>query len=156
MTKKIYEAEDAIFEFDEQNATLIFTWKGEVSEHSAKKVLTLANKAAYLTEKVHWLIDRRQLKAYSPEARIWIKNDFVNKIGKELIQKTDKMAAVLSNDPMAQLSSRVLIELLKEQNPEIAYEEFDVVIPASNWLIGQTNKKEEEEVPKKKRGFFRR
>jgi len=54
--KTIYEAEDAIFKFDEEKATLIFTWKGEVSEHSAKKVLTLANMAAYLTDKVHWLI----------------------------------------------------------------------------------------------------
>ncbi|MGL1888788.1 MAG: hypothetical protein OCD76_19915 [Reichenbachiella sp.] len=150
--KRIFEADDAIFDFDEDSATLSFTWKGIVSESTAKTVLTRAIKAAYLLENIHWLIDRRQLEAYAPEARIWIKNDFVNGKGKELIQKTDKMAAVLAHDPMAQVSSKVMINLLREQNPKIEYKEFDVVAPASNWLIGLPPKEEK----KKKRGFFSR
>ncbi|UXP30803.1 hypothetical protein N6H18_10605 [Reichenbachiella agarivorans] len=149
--KTIHEAEDAVLQFDEEQSTVVFTWKGIVSEASIIKVLSLAAKASYLTDSIHWMIDRRQLEAYDPGGRIWVKNDFVNKIGKELIQKTDKIAAVVAHDPMAQLSSNVLIDLLIEHNPKIEFKEFDMPFPASNWL---TAKPEEPET--KKKGFFSR
>ncbi|SHK26242.1 hypothetical protein SAMN04488028_1045 [Reichenbachiella agariperforans] len=152
--KTIYEANDAILEFDEEKTTLYITWKGEVSETSVIKVLSLAAKASYLTDTIHWLIDRRQLESYEAEARIWVKNDFIDKVGKELIQKTDKIAAVMSDSAMAQVSSNVLIDLIVEQNPNIAFKEFDMVLPASNWLIGSVEETKEE--PKKKKGFFSR
>ncbi|PIB34339.1 hypothetical protein BFP72_02330 [Reichenbachiella sp. 5M10] len=148
--KTIHEAEDAVLEFDDVQSILVFTWKGVVSEASVTKVLTLAAKAAYMTESIHWLIDRRQLEAYDAGARIWVKTNFLNKVGKELIQKTDKIGAVMAHDPMAQVSSNVLIDLLIEQNKQIKFQEFDSPIPASNWLSGQT---EEAPTPKKRRFF---
>ncbi|MCV9389077.1 hypothetical protein [Reichenbachiella ulvae] len=150
--KKLHEAEDGILEFDEEKSTLIFTWKGEVSEDTVVRIFKQAAKAAMMVDSIHWLIDRRKLEEYDAGARIWIKNDFINKYGEELIEKTDKIAAVISDNAMAQVSSNVLIDLIAEKNPEINFQQFDTPIPASNWLIGQVPKEE----PKKKKGFFRR
>lgn len=151
--KKLHEAENATLNFDEEKSTLIFTWKGVVDEPTVTRVFKQAAKAAMLSDTLHWLIDRRELEEYEAGARIWIKNDFINKVGLELIQKTDKIAAVMSDNAMAQVSSNVLIDLIMEQNPNINFQEFDMTTPASNWLIG---KKEEVEPEKKKKGFFRR
>ncbi|MEO9967500.1 MAG: hypothetical protein ABJF11_17015 [Reichenbachiella sp.] len=134
--KVIFEAEDAIFQFDEENTTFQFGWKGTVGLASMQKVMRMAVGIALELEHVHWLVDRRALEGYSPECRIWIKNDFVQSEGKEMLVKIDKIAVLESESPMATLSSNVLAETIKKVNPSIESKTFDYVQPASNWLAG--------------------
>lgn len=150
--RTVFEAPDAKFEVDEIHSIFSFTWKGTVSEESVKKIMTLASKAGVLLEEVHWFLDRRKLDGYSPEARIWLKNDFMNEVGKDLISKTDRIAAVNSHSPMSQVSSNVLIDALKRLNDKIEYQEFDMPLPGLNWL--QNIIEEPAPVKKKKRRFF--
>ena len=114
----LFEADDAILQFDEQNNIYQFGWKGTVGYVSASQTLSLAAELSKDLEKVHWLVDRRNLDGYSPEARIWIKDDFVNKVGKDLIMKIDKIAVMESESPIANLSSSVLSKAILEVNPE--------------------------------------
>jgi len=148
----LFEAKDAKFRYDEANSIFEFTWIGTVSLKSVVELLTLASDQAADMSVVHWLIDRSRLVAYTPEARIWIKNQFVNVIGIGMIQKIDKMAAIDSPDPMAQVSSAVLAKAIREMNSEIKGKEFDYPTVALNWLKGIEPKQGK---PKKK-GFFRR
>lgn len=151
--RTIFEANDAKFEVDDDLSIFSFTWNGVVSETSVKKIFSVASRACAVMESLHWLIDRRNLEGYSPEARVWIKENLIQKLGKELIDKTDKIAAVESESAIAQVSSNVLIDAIRKVNPKIEYQEFDIPGPASNWLLGQT---EEAPVEKKRRGLFRR
>ncbi|MFY0624743.1 MAG: hypothetical protein JXR07_00495 [Reichenbachiella sp.] len=151
--RTVFEAPDATFEVDEIHSIFSFSWNGIVSEKSVKRVMTLASKSSAILEDVHWFIDRRNLEGYSPEARIWLKNEFVNEVGKELISKTDRIAAVNSDSPMSKLSSNVLIDALKKINSDIDYQEFDIPKPALNWL---QNIIEDVKPSKKKRRFFGR
>lgn len=134
--KVLFEAEDAIFQFDEDHTTFLFGWKGTVGLASMQKVMQMATEIAENFDNVHWLVDRRALEGYSPECRIWIKNDFVQKDGKEMLVKIDKIAVLESASPMATLSSNILAETIKKVNPSIESKAFDYVQPASNWLAG--------------------
>ncbi|MEO9806633.1 MAG: hypothetical protein ABJF04_25455 [Reichenbachiella sp.] len=134
--KTLFEAEDAIFQFDEDNTTFQFGWKGTVGLVSMQKIMRMATEIASDFKNVHWLVDRRALEGYSPECRIWIKNDFVQKDGKEMLVKIDKIAVLESESPMATLSSNVLADAIKKVNPSIESKTFDYVQPASNWLAG--------------------
>lgn len=147
--KTLFEAEDAIFQFDEDNTTFQFGWKGTVGLVSMQKVMRMATEIAKAHDNVHWLVDRRSLEGYSPECRIWIKNDFVQKEGREMLLKIDKIAVLESKSPMATLSSNVLAEAIKKTNPSIESKAFDYVQPASNWLAGITP----EPVAEKKSGL---
>ena len=151
--QKAFSAPDANFEIDLENSLFTFAWKGTVSEKSVKRILTLASNASSDMKSCHWLIDRRELDGYSPEARIWIKNNFMKATGTDLISKTDKIAAINSESAMAQVSSNVLIDALQKLNPKIGYKEFDMPAPAINWLSGKSDPLPE---VKKKRGLFGR
>lgn len=151
--KTLFEAPDAKFRFDEANSIFEFTWVGTVSEKSAVRVLTLASQAAEEMEVVHWLSDRSKLEGYDGGARIWIKNDFVKSTGKKMLAKIDKIAVLSSENPMAQLASGVLSQVIREKNPNIQGKEFDYSGAAMNWLKGIVPQEEE---PKKKKGLFRR
>lgn len=134
--KTLFEAKDAIFQFDEENSTFQFGWKGTVSLSSMQQLMRLAIEIAQELPSVHWLVDRRSLEGYAPECRIWIKNDFVQNEGNEMIKKIDKIAVLESESPMATLSSNVLADAIKNVNPSIESKAFDYVQPASNWLAG--------------------
>lgn len=134
--KIIFEAKDAVFQFDEENSTFQFGWKGTVSLASMQKVMLSATELAKGMKSVHWLVDRRSLEGYTPECRIWIKNDFSQDKGKEMILKIDKIAVLESESPMATLSSNVLAESIKKVNPSIESKAFDYAKSASNWLAG--------------------
>ncbi|MEP2024479.1 MAG: hypothetical protein ABJH98_13815 [Reichenbachiella sp.] len=134
--KTLFEAEDAIFQFDEDNTTFQFGWKGTVGLASMQKIMRMAIAIAKEHENVHWLVDRRSLEGYDGECRIWIKNDFVNKEGKDMILKIDKIAVLESESPMATIASNVLAEAIKKVNPSIESQKFDYTQPASNWLAG--------------------
>lgn len=151
--RTIYESEDARFEVDDDLSIFSFTWIGTVGETSVKKIFNIASRACVVMDSLHWLIDRRKLDGYSPEARLWIKEKLIQSLGKELLAKTDNIAAIHSQSPMAQVSSNVLIDALRKVNPKIEYKEFDIPGPASNWLIGK-----EDEVPEKpkRKGLFGR
>lgn len=132
----IFEAKDAVFQFDEENSTFQFGWNGTVSLASMQKVMMAATELATEMESVHWLVDRRSLEGYTPECRIWIKNDFSQNDGQQMIKKIDKIAVLESESPMATLSSNVLAESIKKVNPNIESRAFDYAQPASNWLAG--------------------
>lgn len=134
--KILFEAEDAIFQFDEENTTFQFGWKGTVGLKSMQKVMRMATEIAKEHDNVHWLVDRRALEGYDGECRIWIKSDFVSKEGKEMIMKIDKIAVLESESPMATIASNVLAEAIKKVNPSIESKAFDYAQPASNWLAG--------------------
>ena len=134
--KTLFEAEDAIFQFDEDNTTFQFGWKGTVGLDSMQKIMRMASEIAKEHTNVHWLVDRRALEGYDGECRIWIKNDFVNKEGTEMLKKIDKIAVLESESPMATISSNVLAEAIKKINPSIESKVFDYTQPASNWLAG--------------------
>ncbi|UXX77778.1 hypothetical protein N7E81_10390 [Reichenbachiella carrageenanivorans] len=148
--KILFEADDAIFQFDEEHTTFQFGWKGIVELTSMQQVMRMATEIAKEHENVHWLVDRRTLEGYTPECRIWIKNDFVTKEGKEMIMKIDKIAVLESESVMAAISSNILAEAIKKVNPSIESETFDFALPASNWLAGIVP---EPEAPKKKSGL---
>lgn len=134
--KILFEADDAIFQFDEDNTTFQFGWKGTVGLPSMQKIMRMASEIAESFKTVHWLVDRRALEGYDAECRIWIKNDFVNKEGTEMLKKIDKIAVLESESPMATISSNVLAEAIKKVNPSIESKVFDYAQPASNWLAG--------------------
>lgn len=136
--KILFEADDAVFQFDEENHTFLFGWKGTVSYPSIRKAMLIAIDMAKDLDKVHWLIDRRNLEGYAGEARIWIKNEFILNQGKSMIAKIDKIAAIESESAMGKLSSNVLTAAIKKANPSIETKEFDYPQPASNWLAGIT------------------
>ncbi len=150
---KEFSAPDAHLLIEEDKSLFTFTWKGTVSEKTVRRILTLASNVGEDLDKVHWLIDRTNLDGYSAEARIWLKNNFMQGTGTDFINKTDKIAAVNSNSAIAQVSSNVLIDALQKINSNIEYKEFDMKGPAINWLLGIEEEKTE---PKKKRGLFRR
>jgi hypothetical protein len=152
----LFEADDAILQFDEQNNIYQFGWKGTVGYVSASQTLSLAAELSKDLEKVHWLVDRRNLDGYSPEARIWIKDDFVNKVGKDLIMKIDKIAVMESESPIANLSSSVLSKAILEVNPKIEAKVFDYTQPASNWLTGKVVEMPKEEKSKVRKLFSRK
>jgi len=151
--KTLYEAEDAIFQFDKGNVTFQFSWRGTVGLTSMQKIMRMATEIAKEYQNVHWLVDRRSLEGYSAECRIWIKNDFITKEGKDMLVKVDKIAVLESESPIATLSSNILAEAIKKANPSIESKFFDYTQPASNWLAGIVV----EASPEKKsklRGFF--
>lgn len=148
--KTLFEAEDAIFQFDEENTTFQFGWKGTVGLASMQKIMRMATEIAKKHENVHWLVDRRALEGYDAECRIWIKNDFVKKDGKDMILKIDKIAVLESESPMATIASNVLAEAIKNVNPSIESKTFDYAQPASNWLAGIVA---QEPVVEKKKGL---
>ena len=134
--RTLFEAADAIFQFDEENTTFQFGWKGTVGLASMQQVMRMASEIANGHKSVHWLVDRRALEGYDPECRIWIKNEFVNKEGRDMILKIDKIAVLESESPMATIASNVLADAIKKVNPSIESRAFDYAQPASNWLAG--------------------
>ena len=119
--KILFEADDAVFQFDEENHTFQFGWKGTVTYPSIRRVMLMAIDVAKNMDKVHWLIDRRDLDSYEAEARIWIKNEFILNQGKSMIGKIDKIAAIESQSQMGKLASNVLTAAIKKENPAIVW-----------------------------------
>lgn len=156
--KLIFKAEDAAFEVDRELETFYFTWHGEVSEKSARRILSRASEACALLKNVNWFIDRRKSAGFSGEARIWIKTEFLEDIGKDLIEKTLKIAALNSSHPIAELSANVLLEAITTINPSIEYKAFEMPGTAKKWLVGEACEGVGEDEPqkKKRRRFFGR
>lgn len=153
--KTLFESPDAIFQCDEERHIFQFGWKGNVSLTSMRKVMLMANDIAEELDQVHWLVDRRALEGYSPECRIWIKHDFVQKEGITMIKKVDKIAVLESESPIATISSNILAESIKKANPEITSKTFDYLQSASNWLAGAVPTPAKEKTSKLKKLFGR-
>lgn len=136
----VHEAEDAIFMVDDEKNVFSFTWKGTVTEETAKRILGIAAKAAATMDSAHWIIDRTEQEGYTTEARVWIKTKFLESLGKELINKTEKIAAVKSNFTISEISSGVIMDTIMEINPDITYQKFESPLAAKNWIIKDKKK----------------
>ena len=131
----LFEAEDAILKYDEASHLFKFIWSGVISLDTLKRVVM---ETAHIVEKVDsasLFFDRRNLESYSPEAKDWIKNDFMKKDGKRLMKKIDKIVAVSSKSVFAQLVSTLLVGVLRLYNRSIKYKVFDTEKEALDWVL---------------------
>ncbi|WP_109832121.1 hypothetical protein [Reichenbachiella versicolor] len=136
----IHEAEDGIFELDEEKHIFSITWKDTVSEATVSRILGLAAKAVSAMEVVHWILDRREQDGFTPEARVWIKTRFLENMGIEAMQKTDRMAGINSLHEITEITSDILMESIKKINPDIVYHKFESPILAQEWVTGNEKK----------------
>lgn len=132
--KVLFEADDATLKFDEHNSIFTFVWNGTISLNTLKSVVLETARHVDKMESASLFFDRRKLESYAPEAKSWIKNDFMKKDGKILIKKIDKIAAVNSKSTFAQLLSTLLVGVLRLYNRNIDYKVFDEPSPALDWL----------------------
>ena len=133
----LYESENATLKYDENNQLFKFIWNGVISLETLKRVVM---ETAHIVEKVDsasLFFDRRELESYSPEAKDWIKNDFMKKDGKRLMKKIDKIAAVSSKSVFAQLVSTLLVGVLRLYNRSIKYKVFESENAASEWILNK-------------------
>ena len=153
--KVIHEAADGVFKVDDENDIYSFTWIGTVSEETTKRILSVASKAIAAKDKINWLVDRHEQDGFTPEARVWIKTRFITDLGIELIKKTHKVAAIVSQHEITEITSSVMMDAIQKVNPRIEYRSFDGAGYALNWLTSglQPSQKSKSERLKK---LFRR
>lgn len=133
----LYEADDAVLKYDDEKRIFKFIWNGVVSHDTLKPLVLTACRITENIDRADIIFDRRKLESYSPDARIWLKHDFMKNDGKRLMKKIHKIAAINSSSSFAQVVSTVLVGALKFYNKDIKYKIFEDDDRAMRWISGQ-------------------
>lgn len=134
--KTLFQAEDAAVYFDENQNIFKFVWNGVVSYKSLKPLVLRVRDQCEKIDHGYFIFDRRNLKSYAADARVWLRHDFFKTDGKRLIQKIDKMAAIDSSSALQQVVSGLIVnKIFKFYNPNIQYKFFAREEEATQWLM---------------------
>lgn len=134
----IYDHKDAKLWYDSDNAILKAKWYGQVGVEGFKGLVLMGAEIMEQVNHAHFIFDRRQFENFSPESRIWLKYDFMNKggDGRRLIRKVKKMAAIKSSSMIGQIAAKVFSKILLFFNPHIEYRTFANEVEAECWIRG--------------------
>ena len=132
--KVLREYSDASLFYDQSNNIVKFVWNGVVSLETLKDLVLVTAEIVDNNNQSYLLFDRRELETYAPDAKDWIKNDFMKGDGKRLMKKIGKIGAISSKSTFAQLVSTLLMGVLKLYNRNMQYKMFDTPEQAIQWL----------------------
>lgn len=132
--KLIVEKKHASLYHDESAKIVMFAWNGTVPLDTLKNLVMTTAELVDNEECKYIMFDRRELESYTPDAKNWLKNDFMKNNGKRLINKIDKIGAVASKSTFARLVSTLLVGVLKFYNKNMQYKMFEEVDEALDWL----------------------
>lgn len=136
MMKLIYEHKEALLWYDEESRIIKAEWIGVVDLEAFCTVLLNGGSILNKIDNAYLILDRRRFENFTPEARIWLKKDFMNRggSGRKLIRRVRKIAAIRSSNPLGQVTVTTMAKLLLFFNPHLDYKTFDEEKEADAWL----------------------
>ena len=137
--EKILEKDRNVLLADKVNGILKVVWTEEVNLNSAKIVL---NQAAMLVGEGNYdkiILDRKSLKQFEVEARVWIKHSFLAKQANELVEKIAKVAAIDPTDVKGAVYANFINTSIKLIFPSITFSRFEEENAAIEWLTRDLN-----------------
>ncbi|MEP1095179.1 MAG: hypothetical protein ABJG78_08725 [Cyclobacteriaceae bacterium] len=120
---------------DYQNKIVKVEWDGIVDLATVNIIL---NKAADLIEVGHCdklLLNRKNLKEFTTEARIWIKQDLLRNRAKKLVNKVVKVATVNSSTAMGGVFANFISTAIKLIFPKLSMVKFSSQQEGLDWLL---------------------
>ncbi|MEP1095856.1 MAG: hypothetical protein ABJG78_12145 [Cyclobacteriaceae bacterium] len=131
----ILELNGSIVAVDYESKIVKIEWHGVVDLDTATELL---EKGADMIESGYCnrlLLNRENLKEFSTEARVWIKQDLLKNRGKRLVRKVGKVATVRSSSAMGSIFANFISSGIQLVFPSLKLSNFDSENEAFDWLV---------------------
>lgn len=132
--EKILEKDQNILMVNRQDGIIKVVWGENVNLTSTKIIL---NKAAILVGEGDYdkiILDRKKLHHFEIEARIWIKNNFLDNKAKKLVQNIVRVAAIDPTDVKGRVFANFVNAGIRLIFPTISLSHFQEEEAAISWL----------------------
>ncbi len=120
---------------DYESKIVKIDWDGKVEVETAREILS---KAADMIEAGHCdklLLNRKELKEFSTEARLWIKEDLLKNRARKLVKYVHKVATVSSKTVMGGIFANFISAGIQLVFPKLKMHKFDTESEAMDWLL---------------------
>ena len=133
--KIVKKLEGSVFSLDPKNKISRISWSGEVSENTARTLLTLGANSVEFHGYNKLILDRRELTEFSTEARVWIKHDLLKTRAKKIVNRVEKVAFIGAKNTRGNIFSNFLSSAIGLVFPKLDMERFQDLRQAVIWLI---------------------
>ncbi len=130
----IREFKGSKFMLDQENRISRVNWYGAVDQETAEIMLKLGGDSVEFQGYRKLILDRRRLKEFDTEARIWMKN-FIKGRAKNIVGGVDKLAMVNRSSGSGSLFANFIGSAIRMVMPNLKIKKFASIYDAIDWAI---------------------
>lgn len=133
----IEEMNGSALMIDYPNKVVKIEWNGVIDLATARTLFNATANAIEhdLADKA--LLNRKNFREFTTEARIWIKHEFIQSRSTRWARKLMKLATVNSTSQIGNVFSNFINRGMQVIFPGVQLSKFDTELDAENWLIGK-------------------
>ncbi|MDW3193639.1 MAG: hypothetical protein R8G66_14810 [Cytophagales bacterium] len=130
----IKEVNGSKFMLDEVNGLSRINWSGSVTKETASVLLELGGDSVEFQGYRKLILDRRGLKEFDTEARIWMKG-FIKGRAKNIVGKVERLAMVNRQTGSGSIFANFIGSAIKMVMPNLKIKKFTDIHDALDWTM---------------------
>lgn len=130
----IEEINGSRFMLDEVNGISRVNWYGVVNQETAATLLKLGGDSVEFQGYKKLILDRRGLREFDTEARIWMKG-FIKGRAKRIVSKVEKLAMVNRQSGSGSIFANFIGSAIKMVMPNLQIKKFSSIHNALDWVL---------------------
>lgn len=130
----IKEVNGSKFMLDEVNGISRINWTGTVTKETAAVLLELGGDSVEFQGYSKLILDRRGLKEFDTEARIWMKS-FIKGRAKRIVGKVERLAMVNRQSGSGSIFANFIGSAIKMVMPNLKIKKFSDIHDALDWTM---------------------
>ncbi len=130
----IKEVKGSKFMLDEVNGISRINWLGSVNKETAVTLLKLGGDSVEFQGYSKLILDRRGLREFDTEARIWMKG-FIKGRAKRIVGKVDKLAMVNRQSGSGSIFANFIGSAIRMVMPNLSIKKFSSIFDALDWIM---------------------
>lgn len=135
----IKEVNGSKFMLDEVNRISRINWLGSVNQETAATLLKLGGDSVEFQGYSKLILDRRGLREFDTEARIWMKG-FIKGRAKRIVGKVDKLAMVNRQSGSGSIFANFIGSAIRMVMPNLSIKKFSSIFDALDWIMEEGKK----------------
>ncbi len=130
----IKEVNGSKFMLDEVHGISRINWSGSVNKETVATLLKLGGDSVEFQGYTKLILDRRRLREFDTEARIWMKG-FIKGRAKRIVSKVERLAMVNRQSGSGSIFANFIGSAIKMVMPNLSIKKFTDIYDAMDWVM---------------------